>query len=287
MWLLFLAALFTPSAEFFHSELDGAWQFGEVIERVGLDVETEALVENSELVELNNPDEPDFLVNNRFDWLVEGNGRPSWLEMEYQPWSEETEPGFDEPTVVIFLDEELIFKRNIAEICCELQQATIYLGELVGEHRLSFLAGETGDLQKPSGVIVTAMKILVQKETAARKLEKVELNAAEPETIVTGNSTPSIEVDRLDSAAETIITESPGDGQVLGTADAQEGQSQLSDWQLKLKTWLAEPWLIGLAWVMTVGLIWLVIRDKKPFVTPNVRLGLKNILSTKKQKGTL
>ena len=278
MWLLLFTTLFTPRTEVFHSELDGAWQFGTVVERIGPEVVTEVLVERTEPVELNTAGEPDFLVNNRFEWPVESTGQPLWLEVEYQPWSQETERGFDEPVLVIFFDEELILKQNIDEICCDRQVKQVYLGIPSGQHQLSFFAGEMGDLRKPSGVVVEQLRLLGQSRSTNQVGSQIKPSSTDPETIVTGNSQSSIQVSQLDPAAETIITEPLGEGQILGVEDNQTAQSTFGNWQIQLKNLLEKSWFIGIIWLMTALLIW-------GGVTANVFSRLKNIFSSKNQKG--
>jgi len=65
----------------------------------------------------------------------------------------------------------------------------------------------------------------------------------------------------------------------LGVEDNQTAQSTFGNWQIQLKNLLEKSWFIGIIWLMTALLIW-------GGVTANVFSRLKNIFSSKNQKGT-
>ncbi len=277
MWLMFLSMFFTPGVELYGSELDGAWVFGEVVgEERELSGGQEFLV-NGEVVELNSADSPDYLVSNRYEWEFVGDGRELWLSFSYQLWSEESELGFDEPVLVVFLDDLLIFKIGL-ERCCELEGEEIYLGELSGKHRLSFFAGEMGDLEKPSGVVIEELKLLSKESGLLREISD------EPETVIVGADLEKITV-VLDDSPETVIT-GTGIGEVLGARD--EGGDEGVDWRVKLWELMNKPHVLLSVWVVISILVRAIFIGKTVKVTDNVSFELKNLISSKNifQKGT-
>ena len=274
---MFLSMFFTPGVELYGSELDGAWVFGEVVgEERELSGGQEFLV-NGEVVELNSADSPDYLVSNRYEWEFVGDGRELWLSFSYQLWSEESELGFDEPVLVVFLDDLLIFKIGL-ERCCELEGEEIYLGELSGKHRLSFFAGEMGDLEKPSGVVIEELKLLSKESGLLREISD------EPETVIVGADLEKITV-VLDDSPETVIT-GTGIGEVLGARD--EGGDEGVDWRVKLWELMNKPHVLLSVWVVISILVRAIFIGKTVKVTDNVSFELKNLISSKNifQKGT-
>ncbi|MFH2118522.1 MAG: hypothetical protein ABII10_02205 [Candidatus Paceibacterota bacterium] len=262
------AKVFTPESELFESELDGAWEFGEVAETEFAGEENSYLLFSliDQEVLLNTSAEPSFLVENS---LVEefeiDRERDVWLELVYQPWSQETEAGFDDPVLVVFVNGVLVLKKSVAQICCKQQTEKIYLGVLSGKQSLAIFAGETGDLLKPSGVILQSVKVSGQSSVVANRVV-----GGEVENVVVNNNSPITELVKPTKEPDVVISEvnKPTEGQVLGAED-ENSDGELSDWQKQLKELVHRGWFVWLAWVSLAGVIWLMIRNKDLKVVKN------------------
>lgn len=257
MWFVLLTSFFTPSSQLYNSPLDGAWQFGEVVSIEEPITAKEVFLENNQQLYLNNSETPAYLVNNRYDYQFSINNSPSWLEITYQPWSSEELLGFDDPLFVIFLNEQLIFKQLLSD-CCQPQQQQIYLGKLVGNQQLNFFAGDMGDLEQPSGVVIDQFSILTALNSSAPKsatskqtsLVDTQIEPTsyhpQPTTVVSSNDP---------------ITNSPGE--VLGAVDDQPSMN--SNWLNQLRYLVNHPWSLPVMWLaVTVIVIFMLhIRDRK------------------------
>jgi hypothetical protein len=259
VWFLLLITLFTPSAALHHLALDGAWQFGGVVERqADSDLETEVLEELNETVELNSVDSPDYLVNNRFDWPFVGKGS-AWLEFKYQAWSKETERGFDEPALVIFLGEELIFKKGIEEICCEERTERVYLGELTGDQRLSFFAGEMGDLAKPTILRITEVKVLKAKAVVPAQARISPTPTIELKRGVAVNTPLS---SNFDPDQYSFTPHESSEGEVLGASTKQRLVEEPIGWHQVLQHFFNHPLtpvMLGLSLLLLLVLLYLTV----------------------------
>jgi hypothetical protein len=280
------AKVFTPGEELFNSELDGAWEFPDLVEKEFDGVENTELMFTllDEEVSLNSSTKPQYLVQNQFssEFNLE-QARNVWLELTYQPWSQETELGFDDPVLVVFLNEQVVLRKSIFEICCQVQAEKIYLGSLDGEQRLTIFAGEMGDLLKPSGVILQKVRVFGQK-LAGSKSEFDQTAIVRPSLLADsfqGNGLATIaQFESSTDQPDTVIfgAGEPA-GQVLGETDEALGSGLI--WQERLEQLVHQPWFVWLMWLVLAGLIWLVIRDKNQRVTDNVRLRFKNTNSSK------
>lgn len=192
------AEVFIPSSALFGTDADGAWEFAEPENKTipakndtwhqlfstdflhglpeGVQVEGahEFIADfDGVLLRLNSMETPHYLVENSFSWtFVIPELQDVWLAMEYRLWSSETERGFDEPVAAFYVDDTLFHKEDITQFCpaesreeegtCQWNIAHFYIGRLEGEHTVSVFAGDTGDLQKPSGIDIWMMKINAQ-----------------------------------------------------------------------------------------------------------------------------
>ena len=160
-----MTEFFTPNSDLYYSDLDGVWEFAQPVKKSGPSGELTEFLELSPAKILNNSETPNYLVHKRFEWEFEvGESKPIWLEMSWQPWSSETERGFDEPYLAIFLNQTLIYTANINEQCCQPQTKQWYLGELSSQQTVFVFAGETGDLEKPSGLEIQTLRLLTRVE---------------------------------------------------------------------------------------------------------------------------
>ncbi|HEX9817896.1 MAG TPA: hypothetical protein VGA89_03345 [Patescibacteria group bacterium] len=273
---------FTPTSKLYQSQLDGAWQFPQVVrlEYVGEENSSFLFSLLDQEVSLNSSAEPKFLVANNFSrQFAIKEAHHLWLALTYQPWSQETQLGFDDPVLVVFFNDRVVLKKSMAEICCQRQTEKVYLGLSGGEQTLSIFAGEMGDLQEPSGIILQIVEIYGQPQASSSQSNLITTG---PETVVSGNGNVSGLVGEAE--AETLIIEPAIAGQVLGVGNEQVVPDSLKPWQRQIKKLVENPWFIWLAWLIVAGLIWLVIRDKKSRVTDNVRSGRNNGLSNKKER---
>lgn len=265
------AAVFTPGASLFADERDAIWDFAEqkVWEEPG-EGEREKVVEFSfenglpaeisiqgevEVVDgmarLNSPSAPRALVENSLQWAVNlEDSAKVWLEIEYRVWSEETERGFDDPVWVAFQNDEVVYRESVLEACpveervaevCVWRTGQWYVGEGSGVRSFSVFAGDTGDLEKPSGIDVrkiTVWRNVLKEESVANQDEakKIEKN----EVASQGNSSagvPSAESisERYNETAQGTRAGASEQGEVLGAThspqqSAEEEETPRSSW---------------------------------------------------------
>ena len=279
------AKIFTPESELFDSELDGAWEFGEVMQTEFVGTEHASLLFTllNQEITLNSSAEAKYLVANQFSSkFTVDQTQDIWLELTYQPWSQETEIGFDDPVLVVFLNDQIVLKRNIFEICCQPQMEKIYLGSLTGEQTLFIFAGDTGDLLKPSGVILQTVKIFGQSLLIDDQIKIDKVTQTEETTQISGSPT-EIQWNKPISKPDLVITDvsESSNGQILGAED-KNSSSNSDEWQQQLKQLIQQPWLVWVMWPVLAGLIWLVVKDKNRYVTDNVSFRFKNISNSKK-----
>jgi hypothetical protein len=239
-----VAKIFTPNSDLYYSDLDGAWEFAKLVEKSGPNGKlTEFLELNSEKT-LNNSESPNYLVHNRFEWQFEaGDSKPVWLEMSWQPWSSETERGFDQPYLAIFLDQTLIYTANIDEQCCQPQTKQWYLGELSDQQTLTIFAGEAGDLEKPSGLEIQTLRLLTQAEEVA--------------PTPTPTPTPTI-VATTQSIVPPTISQTPvQSGVVLGETieTVSETTADPPVWRETIEKVIDDPTINRFAWTQLVLLV--------------------------------
>jgi hypothetical protein len=265
------ARVFTPSTEPFFSDLDGAWEFAEAVKKTDepSDIELISFYSLAKTIKLNGADLPNYLVRNVFEWqFVVDSEQPVWLEVDYQPWSNETEAGFDEPYLVVYLGHELIFKENILAACsiservdgvCDWRTKRLYLGRLSGEQTITLYAGETGDLQKPSGITLRSLTALIEQKS---------ITAASPtptETQIGGTSATVVGQQDSQGLSDQIVESNPGDsGQVLGASDeVVEQPNEQPAWKEQLKQIVFQPWFLVVSWLVFFGLFLVLSNNRK------------------------
>ncbi|OGJ37836.1 MAG: hypothetical protein A2383_01980 [Candidatus Pacebacteria bacterium RIFOXYB1_FULL_39_46] len=276
------AKVFTPESELFGSQLDGSWEFGEVVKAEFAGEEAADLLFSliDQEVLLNTSAEPHFLVQNSFrkEFALDQN-QDVWLELIYQPWSQETEAGFDDPVIVVFLNNQVILKKSIAQICCKLQTEKLYLGSLSGAQTLTIFAGEMGDLLNPSGVILQSIKIFGQSMIVDQSIVIQEI----PDVIKNGDDVGEKLNQPIKEPDVVAFDEARLAGQVLGAED-ENSATQLSYWQERLKQLVDQSWFVWLVWLVLAGVIWLMIRDKNQSRIIDNRLSLKKLSISSSKK---
>lgn len=146
---------FDPTKVLYESERDGLWEFGEGQE-----------------VELNSKKNADYLVNNEtvLDFSLDET-KNLWLGFELEVDTEETLLGFDDPALVVFLNDELVWKKSALELCdagkCDWLLHKVDLGEVkAGMNRVNIYGGETGDLEQPTQLKVRNLTVNSETKSA-------------------------------------------------------------------------------------------------------------------------
>lgn len=247
MWWLLLA-FFTPSQTLFSSSLDGAWEFGQVAERRDPQSATTEYLVKDELIALNNSQSPTYLVENKLEWHFAGAGE-TWLVMEFEAWSEETEAGFDDPALVVFLGEEIIWRENSFEACCEVRQERVYLGNLSGEHTLSFFAGEMGDLHKPTGVVFSRLVLEITSQEPMTQNTSMPMSLTERAQVSPPPSQKHISTPKPVAPATYVNFNNPQKtGQTQETTDDRK-EVETPFWPEWLRALVFHRWFFGLLWL--------------------------------------
>lgn len=236
-------AKFTPSSPLYNSDPDGAWEFPETMAKSRTAGELIEFLKMEEKTGLNNSENPHYLVQNKFEWSFEVDDKPLWLKMTWQPWSSETERGFDDPYLVVYLNQEVIFKEGI-DNCCQPQTKQWYLGELSGEQTIYIYAGEMGDLEKPSGVEIESLKLLTEREEIA----PIETVTPTPTPVIISQVAVQPSIVPIES---TVIDDTPlSSGAVLGVKEesVEEGVENVPNWRESLENIVFHPWFFWLTW---------------------------------------
>src|SRR5690606_16099208 len=118
------AQVFYPETETFNSSLDGCWEFSEVVsDYVVSDIDEENLSPLTFTVSKTNSG--DFLVNNQttinFSLNQLKNLENIYFEFSFECESSEDLAGFDQPYLVLFYGEELIYKQSDLGLCATPQ----------------------------------------------------------------------------------------------------------------------------------------------------------------------
>lgn len=234
------ADFFTPSSEVFETEQDALWDFAvekSLATKKFPDLVTEIAGQKEEFV-FNNLENPSYLVRSKLDLdLLLPSQQELWLEFELKIETQESLRGFDDPAMVIYLDNDLIWKRSAQDLCpsgkCDWGKQTIYLGKVQkDDHKLSIYAGETGDLEQPTQVTIKNLAVVV----AAKPLP-VQLNPAIPDLI-----------DKIDAAITKVVASSEEKaGQLLGTIKEKETSFVSKSWFFVI-VWLAMTLIIIGVW---------------------------------------
>lgn len=305
------AAVFTPSSSLFNNDLDGVWEFPNALQPIFVGAEmaqdwltinfSDGMPENSQVdgygviesdgnttfLRLNELGAPQYLVNNRFAWSFSlTQSQHVWLRLEYRLWSQETERGFDDPALVVYYDNALIYRESVFEHCaetvrvegvCPWRTKRMYLGNVQGNHTLTILAGEMGDTEKPTGADIRAFKFETQAvaigvtptPTPTLILTPVPTNPITPTpapTIISQveSSAPAITIIQQPAEIierERVVYAETDSGAVLGVSDqgitekSNEPEVDIEEIlrPYMLKTWLILALGIGLPMVGAVG----------------------------------
>jgi hypothetical protein len=188
------AQVFTPQTNTFSSELDGMWEFpviedkykvGEILitdysKDVSFNISSTGSIEK-------NRDEHVFNTLNSF--LVNNE-----LKIELIPTSEvlfslsflcetsETDMGFDDPFLVIFLDDELLFKENNFNLCGSWQEKYFLFPKTDKKHLVHIYAGENGDLE--NNTLVKIKNINFSKKNNLEPTSTLKVSTSPPKKIV-------------------------------------------------------------------------------------------------------
>lgn len=270
------AAVFTPETPGFNTDKDGAWEFPAAVNTIFLGTEAaqdwltidfaDGWPENSQTIgetaiesdiqdiflRLNQLAAAQYLVHNRFSWTFDlPEPQHIWLRLEYRLWSQETEPGFDDPAMMIYHGNILIDREQLFEHCpeiarvetvCPWRTKRLYLGSLNGSQTLTFMAGEMGDLQKPTGVDIRALKLETQSVSISLTPTPIITPANTPTPTLIATSQTVVPVPT--SAISYVNYNQPEKGTVLGASDDKAAE------QIKSPTF--QPWFLGL---LSVGLL--------------------------------
>jgi hypothetical protein len=174
------AQVFSPSVDFFYSELDGLWEIAEPVhdysvESIPWNNSVDILLDFSWLGSVQDESFTDsFLFNTEGEFLPLNKLTAEFsttenitgaLQFSIRCRTDEIEIGFDQPFFVIFLDEELIEKEIDLEICSLAdwgewwEKQFLFTDISIGEHSFYFFAGEMGDKQQTTQVEVSKIKM--------------------------------------------------------------------------------------------------------------------------------
>lgn len=227
------ADFFTPNSNLFQTEQDALWDFADEksLATKELPNSTTEIVSQKEEFAFNNLDNPSYLVSNKLDLdLLLPSQQELWLELELKTETQESLRGFDDPAMVIYLDNDLIWKRSAQDLCssekCDWGKQTIYLGKAPkASHKLSIYVGETGDLEQPTQITIKNLAVVV----AAKPLP-VQLNPVIPDLI-----------DKIDAAITKVVASSEEKaGQLLGTIKEKE------------TSFISESWFFVVVWLAMI-----------------------------------
>ncbi|MCC6711503.1 MAG: hypothetical protein IT416_04105 [Candidatus Pacebacteria bacterium] len=148
------AQVFSPETVAFDSSLDGCWEFGEVVNNY---LVTE--VNETNLLTLNfttsKESNGDFLVNNKtsinFSLNQLENLENIFFEFSFECETSEDLIGFDQPFLVLFYGDELIYKETDLQLCFSTQTRSFLL-PVNNSNELIFFAGNNGDLENSTTV---------------------------------------------------------------------------------------------------------------------------------------
>jgi hypothetical protein len=179
------AQQFNPSIDLFNSELDGFWE-------IGLDDDSYQVKEKNSNYQkeinfnINESHLSDFLVGNslEIDFSIDRKYKDFLFNFSFICSTDEYTVGFDQPFLIVYLGDELIFKESNLFFCDE--EKTHYFLLPNNNKKIYFFYGETGDLENKTTVEIEDINLsvkedlifssptpIIKKDESQTKLEKI------------------------------------------------------------------------------------------------------------------
>jgi len=256
------AQVFTPQIDNFNSEIDGAWEFPvmndkyEVSENLFTDYSQNIFFNLSSKGKVEKIGD-EYTFNSSSDFLINNE-----LKMEFFSTSEtlfsfsflcettETELGFDDPFLVVFLDDELLFKESDFSLCGNWQEKYFLFPKTNKKYLVYIYAGENGDLE--NNTLVKIKNIIFSKKINLEPTPSLKVSNSFQKEIIKKE-----EVSRYPSPPKIHnFNEKPEiKGEVLGDSD----EKTESDWQNFIPEYF--PLVIGVIIAIFTFFIFIALSD--------------------------
>lgn len=215
---------FKPTTSIFNSYLDGMWEIGKVSDEYQFSDSLEGYKKeiNFSSTETSTGD---FLVNNslKIDFLIDQKQPDFLFTFSYSCSTSENVTGFDQPFLIIFSGNKLIFKESNLSKCIKEQDESFLLPN--NKEELILFFGEMGDMENETIVEIRDIGIFVK--------DKVKEAVIIPTP--TKSHTTAREINYPTSYSPTIQTvnnwneKKPLKGEVLGETTEKNEKNFLSN----------------------------------------------------------